>query len=214
VRQLSPIEARQISQSKPIAVQVSPTAKTGQQQKSAPIVRQLSPTEARQISQSKPIARQLSPTEARQISQSKPIAVQVPLPPPPKPTDARSSSTSKILTQPGIDAIRPVYPVETVVGGAVARAGGPVARTIVSGTQTYLATRAEPPSAAQIKHFSKLNPAELGKAERSLQKQIEIHQEKIRVAKKNGGYTSAMEKEVRNFKSEIEAIQLTKKGRQ
>jgi hypothetical protein len=128
VRQLSPIEARQISQSKPIAVQISPTAKTAQQQKSAPIVRQLSPAEARQISQSKPIAKQVSPT-----------ARMNPLPPPPKPmniTGAHSSSSSRILTQPGIDAIRPVYPEAYVGPGAMAGRVGQIARTGVTAVQS------------------------------------------------------------------------------
>lgn len=65
-------------------------------------------------------------------------------------------------------------------------------------------------SQSQIMQFEK-NLAQYGKSSlskslRSLEKRLTEQYEKIEAAKRAGGFTSSMEKEVKNFKQQIEAI--------
>jgi hypothetical protein len=67
------------------------------------------------------------------------------------------------------------------------------------------------PSANQIKKYQlqleKDGAGSLRKSKDSLDEQLKIHRQKLDTVKKEGGYTSSIEREIRNFEAEIEAIE-------
>ena len=119
--------------------------------------------------------------------------------------------------QPGADAIRRVYPEAYVVGagavGTAARGTAAAANVARREIQIYRATRPEPPTANQVKNFASQGDRQLDKSRQSLQRQADVHVSKIRDARRSGGHTSSMEREVRSFRQQMQAIDQAKKGR-
>jgi len=69
------------------------------------------------------------------------------------------------------------------------------------------------PTAKQLDKFRKQlqehGSKSLERSQRTIQRRLNEHTEKLRTIKKEGGHTSSVEREIRNFKRELEAIQRT-----